>query len=76
MTDRRKEMTVGELRKALEGIDDAMPVVVDATDDLEDDYEQIVGGVSSVGVEYRCAETPSFFINASPDVGGERDEEE
>lgn len=69
---RKREMTVGELRRALEGVGDAMPVVADYFEERDEGDVEGIGGLASVSVEYRCAETPSFFLLILHDVGGER----
>lgn len=70
-----KTMTVGELRKALEGVRDDMEVVVRAYEERDDGDEQIVGGVFSAAMEFGCDNTPAFIIDAnSDDAPGDEEE--
>lgn len=75
MTDRKKEMTVGDLRKALEGLDDNMPVVGEYFEETEDGDIEGLGGLESVTVEFRCSDTASLFLNIRPDVGGSENDD-
>lgn len=54
-------MNVGALRRALEGIDDEMYVVVELT--VEDGDVHHVGALRSVSVEHRCADEPALFLS-------------
>ena len=75
MTERRKEMTVGDLRRALSSLPDDMPVVGEYREENEDDVDvEGIGGLVSATVEYRCADTPSLFLLIDSNVGGERDD--
>lgn len=67
-------MTVGELRKALVGLDDAMDICVRANDD--DETDDFIGGVQSASAEYGCNDYLTFVIDASVDVLPTRDGEE
>jgi len=58
-----KHMTVGELRRALEGVDDSMIVIVELTLNEDNGDEHHVGGLSGVKVEYRCADKPALFLS-------------
>lgn len=69
-------MTVGELRKALEGLDDAMDVCVRATEESEEGDIDFIGGVASASAEYGCTDYLSFVIDASADVHPTRDGDE
>lgn len=57
-------MTVGQLRQALEGVDDRLEVVVR----FDTDKELHVGGAITVALEHGCCETPSLMIDANAEV--------
>ncbi len=64
-------MTVGELRKLLEGVDDALEIVIRAWDD-ENDY---CGTPSGAEVQHAHDEddTPFFAIDCCPPDDGEEE---
>lgn len=78
MSDRKKEMTVGDLRKVLATLDENMPIVGEYFEERDEQFDggdiEGIGGLASASVEMRCADTPSLFLTIRADVGGERGE--
>lgn len=62
--------TVGELRKALAGLDDGMEVILRITTDGGDSLHMMSIAATA---EYGCADTPAFMIDgyAEEDPEGE-----
>lgn len=69
-----KALRVGDLRRALDGVDDNLTIIVEMYD--EDD-QFVQGSLTMADVEQRCADTPSLFLFGDRDVvdGGEEAEE-
>jgi hypothetical protein len=63
MTDDIKApgLTVGQLRAALVGVADDMPVTIRA----RDDENEVCGGILCAAVEHGCNDEPHFAIDAS-----------
>lgn len=57
--------TVGELRKALAGLDDDMEVILRITTDGGDNLYMM--NIESAAPEHGCADTPAFMIDGYAD---------
>jgi len=62
-------LTVGALRKALEGVPDDLVIVVRAEDDYDETYVSFCGGILGAAVEHDHDEddTPFFAIDCTSD---------
>lgn len=58
-------MTVGDLRKALEGVDDGMFVLIRAVHESGD--QVFVGGATSAVVDAGCTDVDAFVIDGDED---------
>lgn len=61
--------TVGELRKALEGLDDSMEVILSIITDAGDSLLSM--SITNCSVECGCTEVDVFVIYADDDPEGE-----
>jgi hypothetical protein len=59
-----KRMTVGELRKSLEGVADEMPVILEvARDDSAEEWNDLVQAYARKSdVEFRCADEEALYL--------------
>lgn len=57
-----KPYTVGMLRKALEGVDDSLFILVQAVEETEEGDNQICAGVSEAQVDSTCLEDEAYVF--------------
>lgn len=66
--EKPKAMTVGDLRRALDGLPDNLPIVVETelTDENDKYDDTFVSGLAGATVETRCG-GPGLFLTATTD---------